>query len=139
VRPEVVVPAAVAGAGLATIGYAWGIERKSFRLRRAEVPILPAGADPMTVLHLSDLHATPGQPWKVEWVRALAALSPDFVVDTGDNLASLHGVPVVLDALGPLLDRPGAICCPTTVPGCTASRCRGASCGTPSPPRAGWT
>jgi len=30
------------------------------------------------------------------------------VIDTGDNLASRRGVPVVLDALGPLLDRPGA-------------------------------
>jgi predicted MPP superfamily phosphohydrolase len=107
VRPEVVVPVAVAATGAGTVAYAWGVERKSFRLRRHDVPILPAGAPPVTVLHLSDLHATPGQPWKVRWVRALASLEPDLVVDTGDNLASMAGVPVVLDALSPLLERPG--------------------------------
>ena len=45
---------------------------------------------------------------KREWVRSLAALEPDFVVDTGDNLAHRDAVPEVLDSLGPLLDRPGA-------------------------------
>jgi predicted MPP superfamily phosphohydrolase len=108
VRAGLVVPAAVGLAGAGAVGYAWGVERKSFRLRRLDVPILPAGADPLTVLHISDLHATPGQPWKVEWVRSLAALEPDLVVDTGDNLASLEGIPVALDALQPLLERPGA-------------------------------
>jgi predicted MPP superfamily phosphohydrolase len=90
------------------VAYAWGYERKAFRLRRHVVPVLPAGSPEIRVLHVSDLHATPGQEWKVEWVRALDALEPDLVIDTGDNLASTEGVPVVLDALGPLLDRPGA-------------------------------
>src|SRR5690242_4892414 len=107
-RADVVVPVAVAAAGLGSVGYAWGYERKSFRLRRVDVPILPAGAPALKVLHVSDLHATPGQPWKVDWVRALDELEPDLVIDTGDNLASDRGVPVVLDALGPLLNRPGA-------------------------------
>jgi uncharacterized protein len=108
VNPAAAVPLGLAAAGASAVGYAWAYERKAFRLRRCDVPVLPAGAAPVTVLHLSDLHATPGQPWKVSWVRALARLEPDLVVDTGDNLASVHGVPVVLDALEPLLDRPGA-------------------------------
>ena len=37
----------------------------------------------------------------------LAGLRPDLVVDTGDNLAHRDAVPVVADALGPLLDVPG--------------------------------
>ena len=41
-------------------------------------------------------------------MRALAGLEPDLVVDTGDNLGHLEAVPAVLDALGPLLERPGA-------------------------------
>jgi uncharacterized protein len=102
------VPAVVGLAGVGALGYAWGVERKSFRLRRVDVPVLPPGAEPLTVLHVSDLHATPGQPWKVAWVRDLARLEPDLVLDTGDNLASPDAVPVALDALGPLLDRPGA-------------------------------
>jgi hypothetical protein len=106
-RRAVAFPLAAAGTGIAATGYGWGYERKSFRLRRTEVPILPPGAKRLTVLHVSDLHATPGQPWKVAWVRALAELEPDLVVNTGDNLASRRGVPVVVDALGPLLERPG--------------------------------
>jgi predicted MPP superfamily phosphohydrolase len=72
------------------------------------VPVLAPGARPLRVLHVSDLHLTPGQKAKREWVRSLAGLEPDLVVDTGDNLAHREAVPAVLDALGPLLERPGA-------------------------------
>ena len=50
----------------------------------------------------------PGQQRKVEWVSALDALEPDLVINTGDNLSDERAVPWVLDALGPLLERPGA-------------------------------
>ena len=95
-------------AGVAALGWAAGFEVRSFRLRRLEVPVLAPGARPLRVLHLSDLHLTPGQRRKREWVRALAGLEPDLVIDTGDNLAHVAAVPAVLDALGPLLERPGA-------------------------------
>jgi len=104
----VATSAAIAAAGVGCVAYAYAYERKAFRLRQWDVPVLPVGAPPVRVLHVSDLHATPQQPWKVDWVRALDDLQPDFVVDTGDNLGSASGVPVVLDALGPLLRRPGA-------------------------------
>jgi uncharacterized protein len=99
--------AAGAAAGLGALAYGWAYERKAFQLREARVPILPPGAPSITVLHVSDLHATPGQPWKVAWVRGLAALKPDLVVNTGDNMASLDAAPVVREAMGPLLERPG--------------------------------
>jgi uncharacterized protein len=105
-----VLPRAVAGLAVAAvggIGYGWAYERKAFRLREVQVPALPVGAPTLRVLHLSDLHITPGQPWKVAWVSGLARLAPDFVVNTGDNLASLRAVPDVLRAMGPLLDVPG--------------------------------
>ena len=107
-RAELTVPVAVGALGLGTTAYAWAVERKAFRLRRVTVPILPAGAPALRVLHLSDLHATPGQPWKVAWVRRLAELEPDLVIDTGDNLGGAGGVDVAVDALEPLLARPGA-------------------------------
>ena len=107
-RPALAVPLGLAAAGTAAAVYGWGYERKAFKLRQYDVPVLPAGSPDLTVLHISDIHATPGQPWKVDWIRSLAELEPDLVIDTGDNLASRRGVPVVLDALGPLLDRPGA-------------------------------
>ena len=93
-----------AGAGL-TAYAAW--EARQYTLRRVEVPLLPAGARPVKVLHLSDIHMTPGQRHKQEWLNGLALLRPDLVVDTGDNLAHRDSVPVVADALGPLLDVPG--------------------------------
>jgi predicted MPP superfamily phosphohydrolase len=71
------------------------------------VPILPRGAGAIRVLHISDLHLTPWARPRQRWVSRLAALEPDLVVNTGDNLAHLDALPAVLDSLGPLLDVPG--------------------------------
>jgi uncharacterized protein len=98
---------AVAGTGAATVAYAAGIERRHWTLREATIPVLPPGSRSLRVLHLSDLHMTPGQRSKQQWVAGLAALEPDLVVDTGDNLAHARAVPSVLAALNPLLSRPG--------------------------------
>ncbi len=95
---------AAAGAGLAAYA-AW--EARQYTLRRVTVPLLPAGHAPLKVLHLSDIHMAPDQRAKQEWLRGLAALEPDLVVDTGDNLSHMRSVPVVVDALGGLLDVPG--------------------------------
>jgi hypothetical protein len=107
-QTSVAVPLGIAAAGLAAGVYGWAYERKAFKLRQTEVPILPPGAPRLTILHLSDMHFTPDQTWKADWVRSLAELEPDFVVNTGDNLASRRANPIVVDALGPLLDLPGA-------------------------------
>jgi len=93
--------------GAATLGYAAGIERRHWTLRTAELPVLSAGARPVKILHISDLHMMPGQQSKQRWVAALDDLEPDLVVNTGDNLAHRQAVPSVLRALGPLLNRPG--------------------------------
>ncbi|WP_345170718.1 metallophosphoesterase [Nocardioides caricicola] len=82
-------------------------EARAYTLRRVTVPVLPPGSPALRVLHLSDVHMTPGQTRKQAWLRDLAALEPDLVVDTGDNLAHRDAVPVVLDSLGALLDVPG--------------------------------
>ena len=89
------------------VAYAAGFEVRSYRLRRIDVPVLASGSRPLRVLHVSDLHLTPGQERKKAWLRRLGALEPDLVVNTGDNLAHRLAVPAVLDALGPLLERPG--------------------------------
>ena len=96
--------AVVAGAGLTAYAMA---EARAYTLRRTTVPVLPPGSPSVRVLHLSDVHMMPGQRRKQEWVRELAALEPDLVVDTGDNLAHHDAVPVVLDSLGELLEAPG--------------------------------
>lgn len=98
--------AAAVVAKTAGIAYAaW--EAHQYRLRRVTVPALGEGAEPLRVLHLSDLHLTPRQKGKAAWVRQLAALEPDLIVNTGDNLAHPDAVPVVLKTLDPLLDIPG--------------------------------
>jgi predicted MPP superfamily phosphohydrolase len=97
----------VAAAGTAALGYASLVERNAYTLRRFSVPVLPPGSRPLRVLHLSDLHLMPHQRRKVEWVRGLAALEPDLVVDTGDNIAHPDSVPALLEAMEPLQDFPG--------------------------------
>ena len=97
---------AAALGGLALTGYGLS-EARRYTLRRVDLPVLPPGARPLRVLHLSDLHATPTQTRKLEWIRGLAALEPDLVVDTGDNLSHRDAVPAVCEALGPLLEAPG--------------------------------
>jgi predicted MPP superfamily phosphohydrolase len=100
--------AGLAGAGAAALAYAGLVERNVFRLRRFDVPVLAPGAAPLTVLHLSDLHLTSRQRHKRAWIRELDRLEPDFVAATGDFLAGADTVGPVLDALEPLLRRPGA-------------------------------
>jgi uncharacterized protein len=107
-RAKTVLPLTALGAGAACFAYAAVYEVRSFRLRRFDVPVLPEGAAPTRVLHISDLHLTPRQAKKRAWVRDLTRLEPDLVLNTGDNIAHRNAVPAALDALGPLLDRPGA-------------------------------
>lgn len=108
-RPALKYPlAAVAFTGAASVGYGWRYELRAFRLREATVPVLPPTAEPVRLLHISDAHLTPSQRWKVDWIRSLAALEPDFVVNTGDSIAHVDAVPHMVEALEPLFAFPGA-------------------------------
>jgi predicted MPP superfamily phosphohydrolase len=99
--------AVVAGVGAACVAYAAGVEVRWYTLRRFTVPVLPPGANPVKVLHLSDLHLMPTQERKIRWVNELAKLEPDLVVNTGDNISSPDSVLPLLRAHGALLDLPG--------------------------------
>jgi uncharacterized protein len=96
---------AAAGAGAAVWGV--GIERHLFTLRTATLPLLPPGTRDLKVLHLSDLHMAPWQRHKQRWVRELADLEPDLVVNTGDNLGHPIGLLGVKAALEPFRGVPG--------------------------------
>lgn len=97
-----------ATAGVGAIGVVGAyVESRAYVLRRFTVPVLPEGSRPLRVLHLSDMHLTPSTRRERDWVRGLAALEPDLVVNTGDNLAHASAVPVTVEALGDLLDLPG--------------------------------
>jgi predicted MPP superfamily phosphohydrolase len=107
-HPLVRAAGAVTAAGAAAV--AWGalVEVRWYALREVTIPVLPPGQAPVRVLHLSDLHLVPTQRRKRDWVRDLATLQPDLVVDTGDNMAHVDALPAVLDTLEPLLTTPGA-------------------------------
>ncbi|WP_248579951.1 metallophosphoesterase [Nocardioides sp. InS609-2] len=92
--------------GAALAAYA-ACEARAYTLREVSVPILPRGHHPLRVLHLSDIHMTPGQTAKQAWLRDLADLNPDLVINTGDNLSHQRSVIPVVDALSGLLEVPG--------------------------------
>jgi predicted MPP superfamily phosphohydrolase len=99
--------AVAAGSVVAGIGYASLIERNAFVVREVTMPVLTPGSSPMKVLHISDLHMRPKQRRKQAWLRELAQLKPDLVVNTGDNLAHPKAVPAVVQSLSELLSVPG--------------------------------
>ena len=107
VRSLARITAGVAAAGLGLLGYTL-IEARSPVLRRVDAPLLAAGEEPLTVLHLSDLHLTSRTEARVAWVRELARLRPDVVVNTGDNLSFANGLEPLGRALEPFLGLPGA-------------------------------
>jgi predicted MPP superfamily phosphohydrolase len=107
-RSLISAAATLTALGAATLAYAALVERNMFTLRRFDVPVLEPDAEPLRILHLSDLHMMPEQRRKQEWVAALGGADPDLVIVTGDNMADPEALPGVLRALDPLLSVPGA-------------------------------
>jgi predicted MPP superfamily phosphohydrolase len=107
-RSFIPLAAGVTAAGAATLAYASLVERNLFTLRRFDVPVLEPDAEPLRILHISDLHMMPDQRRKQAWVAALGGTDPDLVVVTGDNMAAPDAIPGVLRALEPFLGVPGA-------------------------------
>lgn len=107
VNPWLAGLGAVAALGTGCVAYGAFIERNWFDLRRETVPVLPTGSTPIRVLHLSDIHMDVKQKRKTDWLRSLADLKPDLVVNTGDNLTNPKAIAPLLDALGPLMQFPG--------------------------------
>jgi len=93
---------AVGAAGGAAVLYGSLIERNAFTVRHFDVPVLAPGAGPIRVLHVTDLHITARQRRKHAWIRSLAELRPDVVINTGDTLSAADAIPAVLHSLEPL-------------------------------------
>ena len=90
--------------------FLWGVlvETRRFVVRRVNVPVLPAGAPSLRILHLSDIHATKRSRTRLAFIATLAGLEPDLVIDTGDNVAQAEAIEPLGRALGRLLNVPGA-------------------------------
>ena len=88
--------------------FAWGlVEATQFQVRRVTVPVLPKGGAELRILHVSDIHLLPHQQLKLNFLRSLAELAPDLVINTGDNIASDTAILPLMSALGRLQDVPG--------------------------------
>jgi uncharacterized protein len=98
---------AIGATGVGSLAYGL-VEAQAFKVRELDLELLPAGSESIRVLHISDLHITPAQTRKINWVKSLAKLEPDFVVGTGDFLAHQLAVPAVVEAMNELMDIPGA-------------------------------
>jgi predicted MPP superfamily phosphohydrolase len=98
---------AVGATGLGAAVWGVGIERHLYTIRRHTLAILPEGAAPLRVLHISDAHMAPWQRRKQVWIASLASLEPDLVVNTGDNLGHAKGLDGIRSALSPFAGVPG--------------------------------
>ncbi len=91
---------AVLVAGVACVAYGVLIERRSYRLVRHDVAILPTGGpETIHVLHLSDLHFVRRDARKARFLASLPAA--DVTIVTGDFLAEPAAVEAVVDAVRP--------------------------------------
>ncbi|MBW9095480.1 metallophosphoesterase [Microbacterium jejuense] len=106
-RTALTVLGTVGAVGVGAAVWGIGIERYLFTLRIHEVPVLPEGAAPLRVLHLSDAHMAPWQHRKQRWIAALAELQPDLIVNTGDNMGHEDGLRGLRSAYDPLRGIPG--------------------------------
>jgi len=98
---------AALGAAAAVAVYATAVERRAYGLRRETVPVLSPGADPIRILHLSDLHLAPWQFDRIEFVRSLTDLRPDLIVNTGDGMGHADALPALEEALSVFDGVPG--------------------------------
>lgn len=101
---------ALVALGVVALGaFVWSsvIERNAFTLRRVTAPVLEPGSAPLRILHISDLHLAPWQKEKQKWIRALADLQPDLIINTGDNLGHTNALGAVEYAFEPFLGIPG--------------------------------
>jgi uncharacterized protein len=101
--------AAVAAGGAACVAYGVLIERHWYRLRTETVPVLADGDEPLTLLHLSDLHMLAGDERQRDFLTGLAELPADLVVVTGDMLGEPAALDPVLTTLGKFQPAIGAV------------------------------
>lgn len=85
-----------AAAAVAAVGascFAWGLlEAGLYTVRRADLEILPPGGKSLRILHVSDVHLRITQHRKLDFLRSLAALKPDLIVNTGDNITQPEAI-----------------------------------------------
>jgi uncharacterized protein len=94
---------AIVLAGACCVVWGVAVERRRYRLVRHRLDILPVGAAPLTVLHLSDLHFVRKDPGKARFLATLP--EADVTVITGDLLAEPEAVETTVASVRPVRGR----------------------------------
>src|SRR5712692_710423 len=95
---------AVAAAGAVCVTYGVLLERRWYRRADYRLELLPGpAAEPLRLLHLSDLHFVAGDRGKARFLASLGR--PDVAVVTGDLLREPQAAEAVVAALRPLRGR----------------------------------
>lgn len=97
------------GSGVAVLAYASLIERSWFVLRTETVPCLPAGARPIRILHVSDLHYRRSLSRMRRFLGRLSDVHPDLIVGTGDFLGEQGAAAECASLLGAIPSRLGGL------------------------------
>lgn len=106
-HPALIALGAVGAAGAAAAIWGIGIERYLFTVREVTAAALPRGSAPLRILHISDVHMAPWQHRKQQWLSSLAALRPDLIINTGDNIGHVEGLAGIRRAFAPFAGIPG--------------------------------
>jgi len=94
-------------AAIAVLAYGMTFARWRFVIHHSDVHVLPKGAKPIRVLHISDVHMAPWQKRKQEFIKALGSEAPDLIVNTGDNLGHHDVIHVTMNSYENILKVPG--------------------------------
>jgi predicted MPP superfamily phosphohydrolase len=94
-------------AAAAVFAYGLTFARWRFVVQHSEAHVLPKGAKPIRVLHISDVHMAPWQKRKQQFIKALISEAADLIVNTGDNLGHENVIHVTMNAYSNILKVPG--------------------------------
>ena len=85
------------------IGWRSWLEARSLAIETIAVPIeSDSGLSGLSVLHISDIHATGGDTWSLRALAELVDLEPDLIAVTGDLITSRDGLKPTATALAAL-------------------------------------
>lgn len=94
----------MAAAGLAPVAYGF-VEARRYRVGHYSLPVLPPGANPISILQVSDFHLRTANRRMIRFLESLASEEHDLVLATGDLLGGPDAVDECLRLLNGLRAR----------------------------------